>query len=157
MYICAYICYWKGQKRLKCCWCLVSFGFLSASFFAELIYSFPLSQNLHMYYFAKLACLGINFFSLKAQSFQHFGMLNFPKLLLICVPFSQLEMEPGFDKRFYTVSMRCCGSSNIKTDLNAMVKFAVPFLSGSACLLLVATTPKNSMLLFLINRFLEMH
>lgn len=150
VYMCLW-CYWRGLKRLNTVgaqWVLVS---LLTHVFANLMYSFPYL----MYYFAKLAYLGFIFFSLKVQSFQHSGISNFATPLQIYVPFSQMEVEPAFDKQFYAVSMLCCGSFNTETDLNAMVKCALPFLCQS--LLLVVPTPKYSMILFLINKFLEIH
>lgn len=120
-------CYWRTLKRLNTVdahWVLVS---LLTHVFANLVYSFP-----HlMYCFSKLACLGFIFFFLKIQSSQHSGISNFAKPLQICVPFSQMEVEPAFDEQFCAVSMLCCGSFNTDTDLNAMVKCGLPFLCQS--------------------------
>lgn len=143
----------KWTKETKYCWWSVSFGFSINLCFWKPHAFFPPSHVL-------LCATGMFrfwvcffFSSLKVQSSHHSGFFNFPKPLPVCVPFSQLRVEPGFDKQFYAGSMLCCGFSDTRTDLNTMIKYALPFLCQSC--IPVVLTPKYSLILFLMNRFLE--
>lgn len=63
-----------------------------------------------------------------------------------------------FGIRVYIAPMQCSGSRDTtKSDLRAVVKFAAPFRSAFWFCFLVINPPKESMLLFLINRCLEIN
>lgn len=73
----------KWTKETKYYWCSAIFGF-------------PINPRFYLGFF-------FSFLSLKVQFFHHSGIFNFSKPLPICVPFSQLEVEPGFDKHFHAL------------------------------------------------------
>lgn len=115
----------KGTKGTKCCWCSLNFVFCQLVFLQT---SYILLPHLNVYICITLLNQYVQqlLLFLKAQSFQHSGIVNFCKQFVCNFP--SWKLESGFDVQLYTVPMQCCGSSNTKTVLNAMVKFAVPFL-----------------------------
>lgn len=113
LYMCLW-CYWNGLKRLNTVgaqWVLVS---VLTHIFCKSHVLFPSSYIL----LCPTGMFRVVFFLyLKVQSFHHSGIFNFPKPLPICVPFSQLEVEPAFDK-YFSCSVadllilnwpKCCG------------------------------------------------